>query len=43
MTTPAMPSWMQAFIMIVPIRAQVVSPLPSMTSTSPGFAICMAA
>ncbi len=43
MTTPAMPSCWQAVIMIVPISAELRSPLPSITSTSPGLAIAMAA
>ena len=37
-TTPARPSFLAALIMIAPINAQVWSPLPSITSTSPGLA-----
>src|SRR5450830_66273 len=43
MMTPAMPTAMHCVIMISPIRAQVSSPLPSMTRTSPGRAIAIAA
>ncbi|MCY1372109.1 hypothetical protein D9M69_592930 [compost metagenome] len=42
-TTPTMPSLRQAFIMMVPINAELRSPLPSMTSTSPGLASEIAA
>ena len=43
MMTPARPIFLHAFIMIAPMSAQVWSPLPSTTRTSPGLAIAMAA
>lgn len=41
--TPASPSFLQALSISVPISAAVWSPLPSITSTSPGWARAMAA